>query len=126
MRAMDFRSTWTHSRGRQFSRCLRQTAYHGMDGTFRRGLASNLYATGAQDILVQRILRHAKAHVTRDCYIKVFDSTVAAAMERLQVQFEQLQEAERDSRQLEFAFAERFDQLWSAKILADFKGVRTG
>jgi len=77
---------------------------------FRRGLASNLYATGAQDILVQRILRHAKAHVTRDCYIKVFDTTVAAAMERLQVQFEQLEEAERDSRQLEFAFAELFDQ----------------
>jgi integrase len=31
---------------------------------FRRGLASNLYAMGAQDILVQRILRHSKAHVT--------------------------------------------------------------
>jgi len=31
-------------------------------------------------------------------------------MERLQVQFEQLEEPERDSRQLEFAFAELFDQ----------------
>jgi hypothetical protein len=62
---------------------------------FRRSLASNLYATGAQDILVQRILRHAKAHVTRDCYIKVFDSTVSSAMHRLQVQFEQLEESKK-------------------------------
>jgi integrase len=77
---------------------------------FRRGLASNLYATGAQDILVQRILRHAKAHVTRDCYIKVFDSTVSSAMERLQVYVEQLEESKPESRQLEFEFAERFDR----------------
>jgi integrase len=77
---------------------------------FRRSLASNLYATGAQDILVQRILRHAKAHVTRDCYIKVFDSTVSSAMHRLQVQFEQLEESKQESRQLEFEFAECIDQ----------------
>lgn len=62
---------------------------------FRRGLASNLYRTGAQDILVQRILRHAKAHVTRDCYIKIFDRTVTDAMERLQVHIEALEEAAR-------------------------------
>jgi integrase len=53
---------------------------------FRRGLASNLYAMGAQDILVQRVLRHSKAHVTRDCYIKGFDRTLVGAMERLQAQ----------------------------------------
>jgi hypothetical protein len=29
---------------------------------FRRGLASNLYAMGAQDKVVQRILRHSKRH----------------------------------------------------------------
>lgn len=29
---------------------------------FHRGLASSLYATDAQDILVQRILRHANVH----------------------------------------------------------------
>jgi integrase len=43
---------------------------------FRRGLASNLYAMGAQDKVVQRILRHSKPHVTREHYIKVFDSSV--------------------------------------------------
>jgi integrase len=62
---------------------------------FRRGLASNLYATGAQDILVQRVLRHAKAHVTRDCYIKVFDSTVSSAMERLEVRSSAYRKKER-------------------------------
>ncbi len=77
---------------------------------FRRGLASNLYAMGAQDILVQRILRHAKAHVTRDCYIKVFDRTVIGAMERLQAQVEELEELERDSHQMEFPFGNGLDQ----------------
>jgi len=77
---------------------------------FRRGLASNLYATNAQDILVQRILRHAKAHVTRDCYIKIFDPTLTVAMDRLQVHIEALEEAEKDSHQLEFAFGSAFHQ----------------
>ena len=39
---------------------------------------------GAQDKVVQRILRHARPHVTKECYIKVFDRTVLEAMERLQ------------------------------------------
>ncbi len=47
---------------------------------FRRGLASNLYAMGAQDKVVQRILRHSKPHVTRERYIKVFDRTVLDAV----------------------------------------------
>ena len=59
---------------------------------------------------MQRILRHAKAHVTRDCYIKVFDRTVTAAMERLQARIEELEEEERDGYQLEFAFAQGFHQ----------------
>src|SRR6266404_4069370 len=37
---------------------------------FRRGLASNLYAMGAQDKVVKRILRHSKPHVTKERYIK--------------------------------------------------------
>jgi integrase len=82
--------------------------WYGWHG-FRRGLASNLYATGAQDILVQRILRHARAHVTRDCYIKVFDTAVFSAMEKLEVQVERLEEGTQESRQLEFAFAERLN-----------------
>ena len=81
---------------------------------FRRGLASNLYATGAQDILVQQVLRHAKAHVTRDCYITVFDTAVSSAMEKLEVQVERLEECTQESRQLEFTFAERLD--WRTAI----------
>ena len=77
---------------------------------FRRGLASNLYAMGAQDILVQRVLRHAKAHVTRDCYIKVFDRTLIGAMERLQAQIEELEEQEQDSHQMEFFFVDGLDE----------------
>lgn len=84
--------------------------WHGWHA-FRRGLASNLYAMGAQDILVQRILRHAKAHVTRDCYIKVFDDAVIAAMDKLQVQVEELEQQEHNNHyQLEFGFADSLGQ----------------
>jgi site-specific recombinase XerD len=51
---------------------------------FRRGLASNLYEIGAQDKVVQRILRHSKPHVTRERYIKVFGRTVLDAVEKIQ------------------------------------------
>lgn len=77
---------------------------------FRRGLASNLYAMGAQDKVVQRILRHAKPHVTKDCYIKVFDRTVLEAMERLEVQIEALEQAERSSQQLRLNFSDGSDK----------------
>jgi Phage integrase family len=50
--------------------------WHG----FRRGVASNLYALGADDKVVQRILRHANPHVTKECYIKVFDPAVLEAV----------------------------------------------
>jgi integrase len=76
----------------------------------RRGLASNLYAMGAQDKVVQRILRHAKPHVTKDCYIKVFDRTLLEAMERLEVQIEALERAERSSLQLELNFSDGPDK----------------
>ena len=51
--------------------------WHGWHG-FRRGIASNLYELGANDKIVQRILRHAKPHVTRERYIKAFDRVVLA------------------------------------------------
>jgi len=38
--------------------------WYGWHG-FRRGIASNLFALGADDKIVQRVLRHAKPHVTR-------------------------------------------------------------
>jgi hypothetical protein len=57
---------------------------------FRRGVASNLYALGADDKVVQRILRHAKPHVTKERYIKVFDPAVLEAMRRMQATLEEL------------------------------------
>jgi len=58
--------------------------WYGWHG-FRRGIASNLYELGANDKIVQRVLRHAKPHVTRERYIKAFDPAVMEAMQRMQV-----------------------------------------
>jgi integrase len=50
----------------------------------RRGLASNLFELGADDLTVMRILRHASVTVTRRHYIKVRDPKVTAAMASLE------------------------------------------
>ncbi len=63
--------------------------WYGWHG-FRRGIASNLYALGADDKVVQRVLRHAKPHVTKERYIKVFDPAVLEAMRRMQATLEEL------------------------------------
>ena len=57
--------------------------WHGWHG-FRRGIASNLYELGADEKIVQRVLRHAKSHVTKDRYIKAFDPAVLAAMKKME------------------------------------------
>jgi len=57
--------------------------WHGWRG-FRRGIASNLYELGANDKVVQRVLRHAKPHVTKERYIKAFDPAVLAAMKSME------------------------------------------
>src|SRR6266481_10157044 len=57
--------------------------WYGWHG-FRRGIASNLYALGADDKVVQRILRYAKSHVTKERYIKAFDPAVLASMKKLE------------------------------------------
>jgi integrase len=57
--------------------------WYGWHG-FRRGIASNLYELGADEKIVQRVLRHAKSHVTKDRYIKAFDPAVLAAMKKLE------------------------------------------
>jgi hypothetical protein len=46
--------------------------------------ASNLYELGADEKIVQRVLRHAKSHVTKDRYIKTFDPALVAAMKKLE------------------------------------------
>jgi integrase len=73
---------------------------------FRRGLASNLYEIGAQDKVVQRILRHSKPHVTRERYIKVFDHTVLEAAEKVQARIEELRQAKADRQQLQLKFGD--------------------
>jgi len=73
---------------------------------FRRGLASSLYAMGAQDKVVQRILRHSKPHVTREGYIKVFDRTVLEAVEKVQERIEELRQAKADRQQLQLKFGD--------------------
>ena len=50
---------------------------------YRRKRAVDLKA-GADEKIVQRVLRHAKAHVTKDRYIKAFDPAVLAAMKRME------------------------------------------
>jgi integrase len=75
---------------------------------FRRGLASNLYAMGAQDKVVQRLLRHSKPHVTKERYIKVFDRTLLDAVEKAQRRIEELKRAQADRQQLELKFGDDF------------------
>jgi len=65
---------------------LRWFGWHG----FRRGIASNLYQLGADEKVVQRVLRHAKAHVTKERYIKVFEPAVNEAMDRMQAALQSL------------------------------------
>jgi len=57
--------------------------WYGLHG-FRRGIASNLYELGADEKIVQRVLRHAKSHVTKERYIKTFDPALVAAMKKLE------------------------------------------
>jgi hypothetical protein len=72
------------------------------------GLASNLYAMGAQDKVVQRIL-HSKPHVTRERYIKVFDRTVLEAVEKVQMRIEELRRAKGGNQQLQLKFGDGLD-----------------
>jgi integrase len=66
--------------------------WYGWHG-FRRGIASNLYELGANDKIVQRILRHANPHVTKERYIKAFDPAVLNAMQRLQATVDVLEKS---------------------------------
>ena len=66
--------------------------WYGWHG-FRRGIASNLYELGANEKVVQRILRHAKSHVTKDRYIKAFDPAVLAAMRKLETSLDAMSQS---------------------------------
>ena len=47
----------------------------------------------ANEKIVQRILRHAKPHVTKDRYIKAFDPAVLEAMQRMQATVDVLEKS---------------------------------
>lgn len=66
--------------------------WYGWHG-FRRGIASNLYELGADEKVVQRILRHAKSHVTKERYIKAFDPAVLAAMRKLETSLDAMSQS---------------------------------
>jgi integrase len=89
---------------------------------FRRGLASNLYAMGATDKVVQRILRHSRPHVTKERYIKVFDCTVLEAAEKLQIRIEELRKTNEPCRQLELKFGDGIERPPTA--LAEYPAFR--
>jgi hypothetical protein len=63
---------------------------------------------GAQDKVVQRLLRHSKPHVTRERYIRVFDRTLLDAVENVQRRIEELKRAQADRQQLELKFGDDF------------------
>jgi len=87
--------------------------WYGWHG-FRRGVASNLYALGADEKIVQRILRHAHPHVTKERYIKAFDPAVMEAMERLQATVELLEASP--------AIVQQVSSKTRAKLLTDRAG----
>ena len=66
----------------------------------------NLYEIGAQDKVVQRILRHSKPHVTRERYIKVFDRILLNAVGKVQGRIEELRQAKEDRQHLELKFGD--------------------
>lgn len=63
--------------------------WYGWHG-FGRAISSNLYALGADDKVVQRVLCDGKPHVTRERYIRVFDPAGLDEMQRMQATLEQL------------------------------------
>jgi len=50
---------------------------------FRRGVASNLFELGCDDITVQRVLRHSRVQITQAAYIKIRSPKLDEAMQRL-------------------------------------------
>jgi len=57
--------------------------WHGFH-SFRRGLASTLYALGVDDVMVQQILRHQDVSLTRKHYIKTVPEQSVSAMAKLE------------------------------------------
>jgi integrase len=60
---------------------------------FRRGVATNLYDAGVNDLTIQRVLRHSDVNVTRRSYIKRLPAQTVDAMNVLQANVEKAQKA---------------------------------
>jgi integrase len=69
--------------------------WHGFHAA-RRGLASNLFELGVDDLTVSRILRHQGVQVTRDHYIRRRDERMERAMGELEKSMEQGANEERE------------------------------
>jgi integrase len=67
----------------EFTRDARIPEWYGWHAA-RRGLGSNLYRLGVQDIVIQRILRHANVSTTATYYIKTAAADVRSAMTKLE------------------------------------------
>jgi len=66
--------------------------WYGWHG-FRRGIASTLYELEANEKVVQRIVRNAKSHVTKDRYIKAFDPAVLSAMRKVETSLDAISQS---------------------------------
>ena len=67
----------------KFARDESRPRWHGWHAA-RRGLASNLYALGVPEKVIQTILRHANLNTTMACYVKTRDDQTAQAMAKLE------------------------------------------
>lgn len=69
-------------------------SWHGWHA-FRRSVATNLHQLGVADIRIQTILRHESVATTKRHYIKASTSDAQAGLEKLEVQFQALDESRR-------------------------------
>ena len=74
--------------GENWGTRLSKTTLRSGGGFFNRNsfgaaLARNLHALGADDLTIQRILRHSNVSVTQACYIKTANQDSVRALESL-------------------------------------------
>ena len=67
----------------EYRRDSRLPEWHGWHAA-RRGVGSNLYRLGVQDMVIQRILRHANVSTTATYYTKTAADDVRNAMTKLE------------------------------------------
>ena len=73
--------------GHLFERDKSLPPWHGWHA-FRRGLATNLHALGADDKTIQAILRHSNVGLTMNVYVKSVAESQVNAMDALSEKLE--------------------------------------